>query len=64
MVGQDGAALFEPEGSRFKSVCVDGAMDNGVGELADGVALDAARSRDECEQRKNQRGLRLTDGEA
>src|SRR3712207_6683118 len=39
-----------PEGSRFTSVCVDGAMDDGVGELADGVALDAARSRDEREQ--------------
>lgn len=39
-----------PEGSRFTSVCVDGAMDDGVGEPADGVALDAARSRDEREQ--------------
>ena len=35
------------EGSRFASVRVDGAMDDGVGELADGVAVDAARSRDE-----------------
>ncbi len=39
-----------PEGSGFTSICVDGAMDDGVGELADGVALDAARSRDEREE--------------